>query len=117
MGVRRRRVKRSEKVAKQQARQQAQARRPSMPAIASPKWVTVDPNARLPKDITAKGRDAREEKKKHRRRHSAQHHAKKGGVNGRHRSLADSDDEDEEEEEDTPLIARFIAPTAGTLLI
>jgi hypothetical protein len=110
----RRRVKKSEKRAKQAARAAAAGgRRPSVPAIASPKWVTVDPNARLPAAITAKGKEARGEKKKHRRRrHSAHHHRDiQSNGNRRHHSLADDDDDDDDDEEDdestAPLIVRM----------
>lgn len=118
----RRRVKRSEKRAMKAAKQAAAARRPSVPAIASPKWVTVDPNARLPAAITAKGKAAKAEKKRHRqlRRHSLKQHRNKAGRGVRGYSLAgdesdEADDAERAEDGSAPLIARMPLPSQGKL--
>lgn len=110
----RRRVKKSEKRARQVAKRAA--RRPSAPAIVSPKWVTVDPNARLPAAFTAKGKAARAAKKKHRRRrHSAQERDK-----GRHGSRTGSFRDNGsvavgDEDRSAPLIVRMPLPAHGKL--
>lgn len=113
----RRRVKRSSKRVREAAKREAAARRPSVPAIASPKWVTVDPNARLPAAITATGKAARAEMKRHRRRHSAMQQRSKARHGVRGYSLAgDLSDGTDDEDGSVPLIARMSRPVHGKLM-
>ena len=113
----RRRVKRSAKRVKEAMKRETAARRPSVPAIASPKWVTVDPDARLPAAITSKGKAARAEMKRHRRRHSAMQQQDKARRGARGYSLAgDLSDGTDDEDWSVPLIARMSLPAHGKLM-